>query len=144
MESSTGLSDGFAERLRAAREQLGSREAAAILLGISDVTLWRWESGQSSPTVEQLHHMQNLGFDVIQLLTGSSLTNFAPMDDDQRWGRCAQVVFGALDHHKLKPSPATCWRLVRLLYSEAINEAQLKKNVALALEKAGELASRER
>lgn len=144
MLSSTGISEGFAGRLRAAREQLGSREAVANLLGISDVTLWRWESGQSSPTVEQLRQMQSLNLDVMQLLTGSPLKSFASIDDDEQWGRCVQAVFSALDHHKLKPSPATCWRLVRLLYSEAINEAQLKKNVALALEKAGELSSRKR
>lgn len=70
MLSSTSLSDGFAARLRAARERLGSRETIADQLGISDVTLWRWESGQSSPTVVQLRKMQDLGFDVIQLLTG--------------------------------------------------------------------------
>jgi DNA-binding XRE family transcriptional regulator len=72
MKSAIALSDGFASRLREARERLGSRQAIADRIGISDVTLWRWESGKSSPTVAQLHKMQVLGFDVIQLLTGSS------------------------------------------------------------------------
>lgn len=144
MKSSTCLTAGFSDRLRQEREQLDkTREAGAKLIGVSDVTLWRWESGQSSPSVEQLFQMQSAGFDVIRMLTGESLANHAAIDDDAQWGRCVMAVTAALSHHKLKPSPATCWRLIRLLYTEAVSEAQLKKNVAMAIERASQLETKQ-
>ena len=106
-------------------------------------TLWRWESGQSSPTVEQLHQIQSVGFNVVRVLTGESLENHAPIDDDALWGRCVIAVASALSHHMLEPSPTTYWRLIRLLYTEAMSEAQLKKNVVLAIEQAGQLESKQ-
>lgn len=145
MKEKLCLIDGFPGRLRELRDRSGlSREEMARELKVGDVTLWRLEKGQSSPTLAQLESMQQAGLDVIFLLTGQANTAVATINDDKEWGRCAQAASKALDQHGLTPSPATYWRLVRLLYSEALNETQLKKNVALALEKAGELASRER
>jgi transcriptional regulator with XRE-family HTH domain len=139
------LLPGFPERLRELRALAGlNREEMARQVAIGDVTLWRLEKGQSSPTLAQLESMQEAGLDVMFLLTGQSSGSLSAIDDDKEWGRCALAVSKALEQHDLKPSPATYWRLVRLLYSEAINEAQLKKNVAMAIEEAGALASKER
>lgn len=144
MKDKLCLADGFPERLRELRDSAGwSRERMAHELKVGDVTLWRLEKGQSSPTLAQLKSMQEAGLDVIFLLTGQTDSNVAVINDDKEWGRCALAVSKALNQHGLNPSPATYWRLVRLLYSEALNEIQLKKDVATALETAGKLATKE-
>jgi transcriptional regulator with XRE-family HTH domain len=141
MKDIISLTDGFAVRLRELRDHAGwSREQMAEELKIGDVTLWRLEKGRSSPTLAQLEQMQEAGLDVMYLLTGHTGSDLAVINEDKEWGRCALAVSKALAHHGLNPSPATYWRLVRLLYAETLNEAQLKKDMAAALEKAGELA----
>lgn len=145
MKDKLCLVDGFSERLRELRDNSGwSRERMAQELKVGDVTLWRLEKGQSSPTLAQLESMQKVGLDVIFLLTGQVGSSVGAINDDKEWGRCALAVSKALNQHGLNPAPATYWRLVRLLYAETLNEAQLKKDMAAALEKAGELASKEK
>lgn len=141
MKDIISLTDGFAERLRELRDRVGwSRERMAEELKMGDVTLWRLEKGRSSPTLAQLELMQLAGMDVIFLLTGHTSSDVAVINDDKEWGRCVLAVSKTLAHHGLTPSPATYWRLVRLLHAGTLNEAQLKKDMAAALEKAGELA----
>lgn len=144
MKSPIRLSPGFPDRLRQLRTSAGlSREEMAAAIGVGDITLWRLENGKTSPTLSQLEAMQNAELDVMFLLTGERGYALAATDDDKEWGRCLVAVRKALDLHGLNPSPATYWRLVRLLYTEAINESALKKNVATAIEEAGALAAKE-
>ena len=136
-------SDSLSTRLVELRQELGlSRDELAAKLDVSHATLWRLENGQSSATVELLGKMEVVGLDVIYLLSGIRATCVSRVDDDETWGRAAQAVSKAMVKHGLSPSPATYWRMVRLLYSEAINEGDLRKDVAQVLEKAGRLAVR--
>lgn len=145
MQERIELTPGLAGRLEELRVDAGlSRPEFAKMAGVAEATIWRMENEQSSPSVAQLESMQAAGIDVIYLVTGRRSTSLAPITDDERWGRCCIAVNEALARHGLAPSPATYWRLVRLLYSEAVNEAQLRKNMAAALEKAGSLATQER
>ena len=112
------------------------------MLDISHATLWRLENGQSSPTVELLAKMEATGLDVTYLLSGVRSNCVSRVDDDEAWGRAAQAVTKAMAKHGLNPSPATYWRMVRLLYNEAINEGDLKRDIAQVLEKAGQLAAK--
>jgi transcriptional regulator with XRE-family HTH domain len=114
----------------------------ASKLDISHATLWRLENGHSSPTVELLRKMETAGVDISYLLSGVPANCLARVDDDENWGQASQTVSRAMVKHGLSPSPATYWRVVRLLYNGAINEADLRKDVARVLEAAGQLAVR--
>ncbi|WP_382323288.1 helix-turn-helix domain-containing protein [Hydrogenophaga sp. UC242_50] len=130
-------------RLVELRQDLGlSRDNLAAKLDISHATLWRLENGQSSPTVELLAKMEAAGLDVTYLLSGTRSNCVSRVDDDEAWGRAAQAVTKAIAKHGLSPSPATYWRMVRLLYNEVINEGDLKRDIAQVLEKAGQLAAK--
>jgi transcriptional regulator with XRE-family HTH domain len=125
------------------RKDLGlSRDDLAAKLDIGHATLWRLENNQSSPTVELLAKMEAAGLDVTYLLSGTRSNCVSRVDDDEAWGRAAQAVTKAMVKHGLNPSPATYWRMVRLLYNEAINEGDLKRDIAQVLEKAGQLAAK--
>jgi transcriptional regulator with XRE-family HTH domain len=117
-----------------------SREELASLLGVTRTTIWRLETGGSSPTLELLTKLQEAEFDVAYLLTGHKQENFTPMDDDEGWGAAAITVSKMLAHHKLNPSPTIYWRLVRAVYQGALSATDLKKNIAESLSKTGELA----
>ena len=135
--------DGLPARLLEQRRTLGlSRDELAAKLGIGHATVWRLEHGQSSPTVEMLRKMESAGLDVGYLLFGIPTSCMVRVDDDERWGQAAQAVSTSMVIHGLKPAPETYWRLVRLLYSGAIIEADLSTDVAGVLEKAGQLAAR--
>ena len=139
MGLSTGLLSSFHERLRAERERLGfSRDALAEVLGVRDVTLWRWEGGQNYPSVDHLFGLIDAGFNLGFLMTGETQI-LAPIDDDQNWGKAVQSVANALAAHDLKPSPALQWKMIRLLYTKAVTENAVQKNLASVLEKAAQL-----
>lgn len=104
--------------------------------------MWRLEKGQSSATVELLEKMESVGIDVVYLLSGVPSNSISRIDDDEAWGRAALAVSKAMIKHGLTPSPSTYWRMVRLLHSEAVNEGDLKKDIAQILEKAGQLLAR--
>lgn len=86
--------------------------------------------------------MKVAGLDVTYLLSGARSDSVSRVDDDETWGRAALAVSKAMARHGLSPSPATYWRMVRLLYLKAINEADLKRDIEQVLEKAGQLAAR--
>lgn len=135
--------DSLPARLLELRRTLGlSRDDLAAKLGIAHATVWRLENGQSSPTVEMLFKMEYAGLDVGYLLFGVPTSCMMRVDDDERWGQAAQVVSTSMAMHRLKPVPETYWRVVRLLYSGAIIEADLSTDMAGVLEKAGQLAAR--
>jgi transcriptional regulator with XRE-family HTH domain len=143
LQSFVHILNGLSSRLVELRQELGlSREDLAGQLGISHATLWRLENDQSSPTVELLVKMESNGLDVTYLLSGIRSDCVSRVDDDETWGRAAQAVSKAMAKQGLSPSPATYWRMVRLLYSEAINESDLKRDIAQVLEKAGQLAAK--
>lgn len=62
----------FSESLQAARRQCGiSQMEAAERLGVSRQTIYRWESGESEPTLENLRSLADLyGMAVDELLNG--------------------------------------------------------------------------
>lgn len=143
MQSFVQILDGIPSRLVELRQELGlSREDLAGQLGISHATLWRLENDQSSATVELLTKMESVGLDVTYLLSGARSDCVCRVDDDETWGRAAQTVSKAMIKQGLNPSPATYWRMVRLLYLKTVNEGDLKRDIELVLEKAGQLAAK--
>lgn len=135
------LTSGFPERLRELRDRARwSREEMSRELKVGAITLWRLEKGKTSPTLDHMKSMEKAGLDVIYLLTGHSRINIAVINGDEAWGRYVLAVSKVLADHDLNPSPATFWRLVRLVHAGIVTVAELKKDVSAALERAGELA----
>ncbi len=66
--------------------------------------------------------------DITHLLHPPAAEDKTSTYDPHQMGRCAIAVSRALNFHHLRPSSACYWRLVRLLYTEAVNDAQLKQN----------------
>ncbi|MBR1417492.1 MAG: helix-turn-helix domain-containing protein [Synergistaceae bacterium] len=68
--------DGAAERLKFARKKAGlTQEECADLIGVSIMTIRRWEWGERTPRVEELKRLAKaLNVDVNELLNGPADT----------------------------------------------------------------------
>ncbi|MEJ7872430.1 MAG: helix-turn-helix transcriptional regulator, partial [Rubrobacteraceae bacterium] len=103
------------ESLKALREQRGlSRETLAVGADMSPVTLWRYETGQRSPTVDQLEKLAEvMGVEVGDLLPKVQASlwpeeeperrNREPSDAQRRFAKvdelAAEYLMGRAEKH---------------------------------------------
>ncbi|WP_081430612.1 hypothetical protein [Polaromonas sp. JS666] len=129
MKSAIHFSVGFPQRLRELRDLSWlSRAEFLAKHSLGSFALWMLENGFRAPNWGQLESMHKAGLDITYLLHPPVAEDKTSTYDPRQMGRCAIVVSQALNFHHLRPSSACYWRLVRLLYTEAVNDAQLKQN----------------
>ncbi|MFC3149191.1 helix-turn-helix domain-containing protein [Piscinibacterium candidicorallinum] len=79
--NSHALAPGLPERLSIERKRVGlSADALAIQTAKSLSTVYAYEAGKTSPTIEYLYELQDLGFDVGFVLSGRPQANMVELD----------------------------------------------------------------
>lgn len=65
------LGDGFGERMKQERKRLGlTQESLAERVGVRQQTVFQYEKGNTSPTLQFIYTLQGIGFNMQYLLYG--------------------------------------------------------------------------
>lgn len=93
------MSDTFGQRLRQERERAGlTQEQFATLAGMSRLAQYKYETGQSQPSVEYLAALHQAHVDAYYLLTGQRLSS-TQID----WGIAKEAFNFVHKHFTTKP-----------------------------------------
>jgi transcriptional regulator with XRE-family HTH domain len=122
------IKDGFADRLRRARERLGLKQVEfAERTGVSRSTQIGYERGVTEPTTGYLRSAQENGVDIAELLFDASASETKCLNFDPDWNliqHCSETVeFFCL---RFAPNcPASYrWQMTRKLYDQMMGQGR--------------------
>ncbi len=121
---------GISDRLRAAREQLGIKQADfAELTGVSRSTQIAYEKGSTSPTTDYLQSAEKIGVSIPELLFAKSLDAATCAQPDWRLiQECVEnVEFFCLRYAPTCP-PSYRWKMIAELYEAQRSATKLITN----------------
>ncbi len=135
-----GWREALGRRLRRVRETLGESQAAfAVRLGVTKLSMLKYEAGKTAPTAELLLHLRGLGLDANYIAFGerslSSPECRAQFAEVHRWVRreCRLRAMAASDETVMDVAWFVFCKLGELYFDRAPDAEQVQSMVQQAL-----------